>query len=78
MAVQVDVRGLSCPQPVMQTRRALQEAGVVEVTVLLDSMTQVDNCTRAAEALGWDAGYDEKGGEFVLTLRRRTVGASDK
>lgn len=78
MAVQVDARGLSCPQPVMLTRRALQDAGATEVTVLLDSMTQVQNCTRAAEALGWDAGFAEQGGEFVLTLHRRTAGASKK
>ena len=78
MSVQVDARGLSCPQPVMQTRRALQDASAGEVTVLLDSMTQVHNCTRAAEALGWDVGHEEKGGEFVLTLRKRAAGANQK
>jgi tRNA 2-thiouridine synthesizing protein A len=76
MAVQVDARGLSCPQPVMLTRRALQNASAAEVTVLLDSMTQVHNCTRAAEALGWEVGYEEKSGEFTLTLRKPTASAS--
>ena len=78
MSVQVDARGLSCPQPVMQAHRALQDASAAEVTVLLDSMTQVHNCTRAAEALGWDAGHEEKGGEFVLTLRKQTAGANKR
>ena len=78
MTVQVDARGLSCPQPVMQTRRALQDTSAREVTVLLDSMTQVHNCTRAAEALGWNVGHEEKGGEFVLTLRKPTAGANKR
>ncbi len=71
MAVNVDARGLSCPQPVILTRKALQEAaGGGEVVVLIDSMTQVYNCTRAAEKLGWQATYDEQGEVFTLTLRK--------
>jgi tRNA 2-thiouridine synthesizing protein A len=69
MAAPVDARGLSCPQPVMLTRKALAEARG-EVVVLLDSMTQVQNCTRAAEKLGWQATCAEKGAEFELTLRK--------
>jgi len=70
MAVNVDARGLSCPQPVILTRKALQEAGGGEVVVLIDSMTQVYNCTRAAEKLGWQATYEEQIEAFALTLRK--------
>jgi TusA-related sulfurtransferase len=70
MEAKVDARGLSCPQPVMLTRKAIQEAGGREVVVLLDSMTQVQNCTRAAEKLGWTAACTPKGAEFELTLRK--------
>jgi hypothetical protein len=44
---------------VILTRKALQESGGQEVVVLLDSMTQVQNCTRAAERLGWQVSYIE-------------------
>lgn len=70
MAEKVDARGLSCPQPVMLTRQALQRAAGGPVVVLLDSMTQVQNCTRAAEALGWQVVCEQKGREFELTLRK--------
>lgn len=70
MTETVDVRGLSCPQPVMMTRKALQHTQADEVRVLVDTMTQVHNCTRAAEALGWQASYEEKQGAFELTVRR--------
>lgn len=70
MQAKVDARGLSCPQPVMLTRKAIQEAGGSEIVILLDSMTQVQNCTRAAEKLGWTAVCTQKGAEFELTLRK--------
>jgi TusA-related sulfurtransferase len=76
MAEKVDARGLSCPQPVILTRRALQGAGaeaaglVDEIVVLVDTMTQVHNCTRAAEKLGWSVACEETEDAFELTLRR--------
>jgi TusA-related sulfurtransferase len=78
MAIQVDARGLSCPQPVMLTRRALQEAGDADVEVILDSMTQVQNCTRAAEGWGWSVDCREQNREFILTLRKPPAGHRDK
>ena len=74
MAVSVDARGLSCPQPVILTRRALQDAGGGEVVVLVDTQTQVLNCTRAAEKLGWQVRVEELEDECKLTL---TKGRSD-
>ncbi|MHC4917850.1 MAG: sulfurtransferase TusA family protein [Planctomycetota bacterium] len=70
MSEEVDARGLSCPQPVILTRAALQKSSGGQVIVLVDTMTQVHNCTRAAEKLGWKASYDEKEGAFELTLRK--------
>jgi tRNA 2-thiouridine synthesizing protein A len=66
----IDARGLSCPQPVLLTRRALQQAPGGEITVLVDTMTQVHNCCRAAEKLGWRAEYAPKDGAFELRLQK--------
>ena len=68
---EVDARGLSCPQPVILTRKMLQQTDSDVVTVQVDTMTQVHNCSRAAEKLGWDAAYEEKDDVFELTLRKR-------
>jgi TusA-related sulfurtransferase len=70
MAAQVDARGLSCPQPVILTRKALQESSGSEVVVVVDTMTQVQNCTRAAAKLGWQGSYEETEGVFELTFRK--------
>jgi TusA-related sulfurtransferase len=68
----VDARGLSCPQPVILTRNALLEAASGRVVVLVDTMTQVQNCTRAAKKLGWTATCEERGDTFELQLERKT------
>ena len=70
MSENVDARGLSCPQPVILTRQMLQKTSGKEVVVLVDTMTQVHNCSRAAEKLGWQAEYEEKDNVYQLKLRK--------
>jgi len=50
MAKIVDARGLPCPQPVILTRRALQEDEMV--TTIVDNETSQKNVTRMAEKAG--------------------------
>jgi len=70
MAETVDARGLSCPQPVILTRSALQKAGSGEVVVQVDTVTQVQNCYRAAEKLGWQVSHEEKGDIYKLKFTK--------
>jgi len=65
----VDARGLSCPQPVILTSQALKHATGKELVVLVDTMTQVHNCSRAAEKLGWKAEYEEGTDAIRIILR---------
>jgi selenium metabolism protein YedF len=46
----IDARGLSCPQPVIETRNALRESGAL--TVIVDNDTAQKNVTRMAEKSG--------------------------
>ena len=70
MAENIDASGLSCPQPVIMTRKAIKEASGDEVVILVDTMTQVHNCSRAAAKLGWQVSLQEKGDGYELTLRK--------
>jgi len=71
MDEKINARGLSCPQPAILTRTALEQAGGGEVIVLVDTMTQVQNCRRAAEKLGWQTSYEEKGDVYELRFSKR-------
>jgi len=70
MTKTVDARGLSCPQPVILTRKAVKALDGGEVTVLVDTMTQVQNVSRSAQKLGWDVSFEEKGETFELVLKK--------
>jgi TusA-related sulfurtransferase len=66
----VDARGLSCPEPVLLAKRALEEAGSGSVEVLLDAEASLFNVRRMAENRGWSADYTADGPEFRLVLRK--------
>lgn len=49
----IDARGLSCPQPALLARRALQKLGKGTVEVLVDTDTALENVSRVAKNAGW-------------------------
>jgi TusA-related sulfurtransferase len=69
MSKQVDARGLSCPQPVILTRQAINE-GEFPIEVLVDTVTSRENIRRTAEKLGLKVEIVETGGEFKITLSK--------
>ena len=69
MAQPVDARGLSCPQPVILSRKAIQ-AGAFPIEVLVETVTSRENVRRAAEKLGCTVQVEEVGDEFKLTLTK--------
>ena len=69
MADTVDARGLSCPQPVILARNAIQ-AGKFPIEVLVETVTTRENVRRAAEKLGCVVQVEDLGDEFKLTLTK--------
>lgn len=49
----IDARGLSCPQPAMLTRQAVEKLTSGSLEVLVDSVTSRDNVIRTAQKAGW-------------------------
>ena len=51
--ITIDVRGLSCPEPVFRSRRGIEEAAPGEdVEILVESATSRDNVLRALAGMG--------------------------
>jgi len=65
----LDARGLSCPQPVILARKAI-EAGQFPIEVMVDTVTSRENVRRMAEKAGCTVAVTERGDEFTLTLSR--------
>ncbi|MCX7025303.1 MAG: sulfurtransferase TusA family protein [Spirochaetes bacterium] len=65
----VDARGLSCPQPALLVRQALQKLGKGSLEVLVDSGTARENVSRLAKKAGWTVTLEEQSeGNFKITL----------
>jgi selenium metabolism protein YedF len=65
----VDVRGMSCPAPVVSVKRALEDAGG-ELRVLLDDGAPRENVKRFAQGRGYSVQEEASEGGFALTLTR--------
>lgn len=68
--MEVDARGLVCPQPVILTKKALQNKPE-EMDVLVDNVAALENVTRYANALKYDVERVINGDEYILKLRKK-------
>lgn len=63
MSANVDARGLSCPQPVLETLDEIKKVGKGEIVVLVDTDTSKENVSRAAISQGWQVKDVKEEGE---------------
>ena len=66
----IDVRGLSCPQPLVMTESMMKKLGKGSFEVIGDTGTAHANITRIAREKGWKVREADEDGDFVLTLAR--------
>ncbi len=67
----VDARGLSCPQPAMLTRQAIEKLTKGTVEVLVDSSTARENISRLGTNSGWTVTVEEKPeGSYRIVLKK--------
>lgn len=64
---EVDVRGLSCPEPVMMTAEALKDADG-PIKVLVSEAHQKTNVEKYAKDHGKKVTTTEKGSEFEIVI----------
>ncbi len=56
---EVDARGLSCPQPVLETKRAIEQDRLNDFIVLVDNFTAKENVARFARNQGFSVDVKE-------------------
>ncbi|NPV42576.1 MAG: sulfurtransferase-like selenium metabolism protein YedF [Firmicutes bacterium] len=77
MEKQVDARGLACPQPVVITKKALEEIEKGKVVVIVDSEVARDNLVKLAKSLDCSVNVEESNGDYHINiLKGEAVGLS--
>jgi selenium metabolism protein YedF len=72
----VDCRGLSCPEPVIQTKQALEK--IDRVIIIVDNLAARDNVARFGESQGGMVAIDEKKDGIYITIEKDKDGKRSK
>jgi selenium metabolism protein YedF len=67
----VDCRGLACPEPVMTTKKALDQLKEGELLVIVDNAVSSNNVERFAQSQGCSVEVEQRGKEFSLRIRKK-------
>ncbi len=71
----IDARKKDCPQPVLETRKALKDSRDNKLMVLVDNEAAAENVARMARSMGCEVALEDSGGgEFRLRLTREEGG----
>ncbi|MCE5194116.1 MAG: sulfurtransferase TusA family protein [Nitrospiraceae bacterium] len=70
MTEQLDARGLSCPQPVIETKKKLSQIKKGTLEVFVDNATAKENVSRMARNSGWGVYVKENNEEYIITLSK--------
>lgn len=67
--ITVDARGLSCPEPVILTKRAAASAPK-EIQVAVDNNVSKENVCKFLQSQGYTFCIEENGGDIVIHARK--------
>jgi len=66
--IEVDVRGFSCPIPVVRAKKAMEENPKDVLFVLVETAVSKENISRLAQSRGYTVKVEEVSDEYRLTL----------
>lgn len=68
MKKEVDARGLNCPQPVILTKKALEEIKEGQVTTIVNSEIAKENVKKLAQSMTCDVSIEKVGGDYYINI----------
>lgn len=66
--IEVDVRGLSCPLPVVKSKKAMLQNPDQVIVVIVDNEVSKENVSRLAESSGYKVQVNKTTENYSLTL----------
>jgi selenium metabolism protein YedF len=70
---EVDCRGMACPQPVLTTKKALEEMEQGEFILVVDNPSARDNVERFVQSQGGKVSVEKKENDFYLHIEKRSA-----
>jgi selenium metabolism protein YedF len=66
--MQIDCRGLNCPEPVLRTKKALEEGRPETLTIIVDNETARENVLRFVRSRNRAASWKQEGDLYQITV----------
>jgi len=73
MEIRVDARGMQCPRPVIETKKALEKINEGEIITIVDNEIAKENVSKLAKSLNYDVDIQEIDGEYHLSIHKGFV-----
>jgi len=70
MGIVVDARGLTCPQPVILTKKAMGEPGGDDLVTIVNQMVALENVSKLAKSQGYDTEIEQKDDDYYIHMTR--------
>ncbi len=68
--MEVDARGLSCPQPIIETKKVVDK-GIKVLSVLVDNIAAKENVMRFAKAMKFDVVANDTDYGWKLVMEKK-------
>lgn len=68
----IDARGLDCPQPVVLTKRAMDEAGGEDLLTLVNTDIALENVSKLAHSQGYQVEVEHQGNDYRIHMSRQS------
>lgn len=76
--MELDCRGLACPQPVITTKKALDTMVSDTLVTIVDNETARENVSLFARNAGCGVSVEKKGADFYITITKGNETAGEK
>ena len=67
MTTELDCRGLACPAPVLETKKAIDTKGSSQIVVTVDNEAAKENVSRFLDSQGFEVSIREEGNDFHVS-----------
>ncbi len=73
MRLEVDARGLECPKPVIETKKAIEKIGEGQIVTIVDNEIAKENVTKLAKSLNYNVDINKQGNNFYVNIYKDMV-----